>query len=95
MILLVIEYTNQFVRINCTKSNENSVFCTINWIIHFLVFIINVTKNLFKKKYFKGSCVRTSKKNLISTLLHSKNKNVKFKPKLVEFDLVPRNHSSN
>ena len=27
--------------------------------------------------------------------LHSKNKNVKFEPKLVEFDLVPRNHSSN
>ena len=24
-----------------------------------------------------------------------KNKNVKFGPKLVEFDLVPRSHSSN
>ena len=27
--------------------------------------------------------------------LHSKNKNVEFEPKLVEFDLVPRRHSSN
>ena len=27
--------------------------------------------------------------------IHSKNKNVKFEPKLAEFDLVPRNHSSN
>ena len=32
---------------------------------------------------------------LISYAKHSKNKNVKFEPKLVELDLVPRNHSSN
>ena len=40
--------------------------------------------------------INVNKPTLLDLMLsvHSKNKNVKFEPKLVEFDLVPRNHSS-